>query len=401
MLIHRLPFPADRGAKLRAALELQWLASRHDVWCAGLWESEDAVNPAGVAALNEMRAVCRDIAAIPLKTGPASLRALGSLMTGKAASEGYFAPRALEQRVMAWSREVRFDAVLAFSSSMAPLALRVPARRHVLDMVDLDSLKWAQCAAGEEGLKRHIHHIEASRLAKGEREWIASFDTTVLVNAREANCVEPALRHRVRIIETGHLSRLEVGPTATPLCNEPIVGLMGAMDYGPNIEAACWFAESMWPRIRKEVGDAQWWIVGRSPTRSVRNLAEIEGVTVTGTVPAVEPYLDRMQVHVAPLRVARGVQTKVVAAMAAGRPCVVTPCVAEGIGAVSGQDYLVAETPELFSTAVIDLLKHRERAQEIADNGRSFVARRFDPRKGLEELESLLVASTPTAVEAA
>ncbi len=393
MLIHRLPFPADRGAKLRAALELGWLARRHEVWCAGLWEREDARGQAGRACLSEMKPMCRGLAAVPLARGLAGWRAARSLLAGRSATEGYFASDRLERQVLDWARRVDFDAVLAFSSSMAPLALRVPARRRVLDIVDLDSAKWTECAASGRGVMRRLHAIEARRVAQGEREWIAAFDATVLVNEREAAQAPASLRPRLHVIETGHLTTVQDHGAPARLLDEPVVGFVGAMDYGPNVDGACWFAESIWPRVRGVRSDARWWIVGRSPVRAVRRLANQPGVEVTGTVPSVEPYVERMRVHVAPLRIARGVQTKVVAAMAAGRPCVVTPCVAEGIGASPGRDYLVADSPASFADAVVALLADRRLAEEVAERGRSFVQQRFAPEPGLRRLEGLLLGN--------
>jgi glycosyltransferase involved in cell wall biosynthesis len=162
------------------------------------------------------------------------------------------------------------------------------------------------------------------------------------------------------------------------------------MDYPPNIEAVRWFGESIWPLIRQRRPDAEWWIVGRSPTRAVRELDNGRNIRVTGTVPDVEPYLERMRVSVAPLRLARGVQTKVLTAMAAGRPCVVTSCVAGGIEAEPDREVLVADSPAAFAEAVTGLLNDRQRAERIGLAGRQFVNRRYHPSRGLEQLEQLL-----------
>jgi glycosyltransferase involved in cell wall biosynthesis len=109
------------------------------------------------------------------------------------------------------------------------------------------------------------------------------------------------------------------------------------MDYEPNIDAACWLAREIWPRVRRCCPKARLWIVGRSPTQTVRDLANDAGIIVTGTVPDVDDYFRQMRLHVAPLRIARGVQMKVLAGMATGCPCVVTSAVAEGIGAEAGR----------------------------------------------------------------
>jgi len=413
VLIHRLPCPPDRGAKLRAAAELRWLTRRHDVWCAGF------VDPPGPGESPEMirqslvrlREDCRDLAAIRLNRPIASFKAITNQLRGGTATEAYFASRQLSRRVHCWSRQVQFDAVLAFSSSMAPLALEVPASRHVCDFVDLDSQKWAESALQARWPLSWVYRTEAQRLALREREWISVFDASVLCNQREADLVaDDLLCSRLHVIETGASLDVESEEAGSAdeysekpgerslvdvsLPDEPIVGFVGAMDYPPNVDGVCWFAETIWPRVLQEEPDAQWWIVGRSPTRAVRELDDGQRIRVTGTVPAVEPYLAKMRINVAPLRLARGVQTKVLTAMAAGRPCVVTPCVAEGIHAEAGREIVVAQSPETFASAISELLTDRMRAQRIGLAGRLFVRQRYRPADGLAKLEQWLVSET-------
>jgi len=399
MLIHRLPCPPDRGAKLRAAAELRWLARRHDVWCAGFVDpaESDTAQRLVDESLRELRAACRDVAVVALSPWRAAARAILRLGLWGTATEGYFASRTLQRQVMRWADRVRFDAVLAFSSGMAPLALQVPARRHVLDLVDVDSRKWSESHDAARPPMRWVYGTEARRLARREEQWIQAFDASVVCTQREADLVaSPACRCRVHVIPTGASLDIESacstpGPDKDgPLPDEPIVGFLGAMDYPPNVQGVRWFAEAIWPRIQQRRTDARWWIVGRSPDRSVWSLHDGRSVRVTGTVPAVEPYLQRMRVNVAPLRLARGVQTKVLTAMAAGRPCVVTSCVAAGLGAEAGREILVADRERDFADAVTDLLADRSRAEAIGRAGRAFVQRCFAPAAGLARLERLL-----------
>lgn len=393
-LIHRLPCPPDRGSKLRAAVELRYLSRRHDVWCAGFDEADGS--PEARASLEEYRSLCRDVVSVRLSRPLSKVRAMHRLLTGSTATEGYFFSRRLQRQVMAWSQAVGFDAVLACSSSMAPLALRVKASRRVLDFVDLDSRKWVELEAGARGPIRWVYGVEARRLACREGEWMSTFDASVVCTDRELDLLSGDMpRDRIHVIKTGAASdpdQIEFLPLdgAVSLPAEPIVGFVGAMDYEPNVDAACWFAESIWPRVRRRRGDACWWVVGRSPAPSVRRLDDGHSIRVTGTVPSVKPYLEQMRVNVAPLRVARGLQTKVLTAMATGRPCVVTPCVAEGIGAVPDHELVVAETPGSFAEAVVVLLEDRRRAEAIGQAGRALVARTFRPTEGLNRLEGLL-----------
>lgn len=406
VLIHRLPCPPDRGAKLRASAELRWLAARHLVWCAGFIDPPGEHEPHAAASIEaslaQLRTQCQAVEAIPLRRSIARLRAMVGLAGGGTATEAYFASRRLRRTVLRWTCEVSFDAVLAFSSSMAPLALQVPARRRVLDFVDLDSRKWAESVNGASWPMKWVYRTEARRLARREREWMTGFDASVLCTPREAELVsDPVLRQGLHVIETGAAAGIpiaETGPSerqgwsAAILPSEPIVGFVGAMDYGPNIDGVRWFAERIWPLVLEKRPDARFLIVGRSPVKAVRDLADGTRVEVTGAVPAVEPYLRRMRVMVAPLRLARGLQTKVLTAMTAGRPCVATPCVAEGIGAQAGQDLLVAESPAAFAAAVTEVLSDEARAAAIGRAGRRFVIHRYRTDDALARLEQLLVA---------
>jgi polysaccharide biosynthesis protein PslH len=413
VLIHRLPCPPDRGAKLRAAIELRFLASRHEVWCAGFLDAEgrEGRRRAG-ESLAEWRKQCRAVAAVPLRRPVAATRAIHRLLTGSTATEGYFGSAQLERQVLRWAREVDFDAVLAFSSSMAPLALRVPARRHVLDLVDLDSRKWTESADGARWPMRWVYRTEGQRLARREQDWIGAFDASILVNDREAALFSgetagpSAFASKLHVIETGAWPDGDTNARQRPgiapgdgLSHEANVGFLGAMDYAPNVDGVRWFARSVFPLVRARQPEAAFWIIGRSPTRAVRELHDGCHIHVTGTVPSIDPYLSRMRVSVAPLRLARGVQTKVLVAMAAGIPCVVTPQVAEGIGARSGYQILVASSPDQFARAVRSLLSDREMAVRLGEAGRRFVHRRYDPDAGMTRLELLLSGYQPAATE--
>lgn len=401
ILIHRLPCPPDRGAKQRVAAQLSYLARRHEVWCAGFLDG-GSPDPATGRALAELRTRCRDVAAIPLHGPLAAARALGSLCRGGTCTEGYFGCRRLERRVMAWSRSVGFDAVLAFSSGMAPLALRVDAKRRVLDFDDLDSVKWAELAEKATLPMSWVYRAEAQRLAEKERAWMAAFDASVFVSERETRLIDdPTLRGRAHVIEAGIPARRGLsddgrdgnGREAIRLPDEPVVGFLGAMDYAPNVDAVRWFADAIWPSVVGRRPDAQWWIVGRSPTRAVRRLHDGARIHVTGTVAAVEPWLDRMRVCIAPMRVARGVQIKVLMAMASGRPCVVTPAVAEGIPARDGREWIVADGPVAFAKAVVGLLDDGRRAEAMGRDAAAFIARHYDPDEGAARLEALLAGT--------
>lgn len=398
-ITHRLPCPPDRGCKVRSAALLHGLVQRHDVWCAGFLDSGDTpeFHAEVQRSVTSLRHLCRGFQAVPFRPRLAGYRALAGLVGGGTATEGYFRSRTLSATIARWSRDVRFDAVFAFSSGMAPLALEAVAPRRVLCMDDLDSRKWHDLADQARPPMNLLYRMEGRRLARREHDWLEAFEATLVVSPREADLVtDPRLRRKVHVIPP---ILPGLGATATsplsPVGAEPVVGFLGAMDYAPNIDAACWFAREIWPQVRRRSVDARLLLVGRSPVPAVRELSRLDGVTVTGTVAQVEPYLAAMRVHVAPLRISRGVQIKVLTAMAAGRPCVATSSVADGLGARAGRDLLVADTPAAFAEAILDLLHDDRKATALGLAGQQFVEQ-FNPGQVMARVEGLLRGEAET-----
>jgi sugar transferase (PEP-CTERM/EpsH1 system associated) len=281
---------------------------------------------------------------------------------------------------------------------MAPLALNVPAMRHVLEFDDFDSGKWTVMARASRSPLRWIFALEGRRLARRERQWLEQAEASVVVNEREVSCITDAsLQARLHVIEAAipldEPWRTDETFMPLPLPAEPMVTFIGAMDYAPNVEAVGWFARHVWPRIVTKRPDADFWIVGRSPTRKVRRLADGRRIHVSGTVPEIRPWLEQSRVVIAPVRMARGVQIKVLMAMAAGRPCVVSSGVADGIAARDGRDWLVADEPENFSRAVLDLLGNDAQATRLGQAAWSFVRKHHRAADGCRKLERLLLGT--------
>lgn len=386
-LAHRLPYPPNKGDKIRSFHELEHLSRRHRVWCATFVD-----DPADLPHVTRLEDYCQAVAAVPLSRTRATARGFWHQLRGGTATEGFYADRRMGALLRGWARTVCFDAVVVFSSGMAPYGLECPARRRVLDFCDWDSAKWAEYAR-RGGLRGRLFGVEARRLAQREVHWARRYDACTIITQQEA-----ADRQHAALDEHPVVVRNGVGlrPLA-PLPAEPRVGFVGAMDYPPNVDAVCWFAEEIWPGVRARCPEARFQIVGRRPGRRVRRLAEHPGIEVVGEVSAVGAYLDGFAVAIAPLRIARGLQNKALEAMAAGRPLVLTPAAARGIGAEHGRQYLIAEDPVRFAAQVTALLADRRRAAALGEAARAFVADHFDWRREMAKLEALL-AQPPAAV---
>jgi sugar transferase (PEP-CTERM/EpsH1 system associated) len=327
------------------------------------------------------------------------LRALGGAVSGRTCTEGYFGSAALRAALQSWTQDVHFDAILAFSGAMAPYALGLPARRRVLDLVDADSAKWMAYARASSWPMRSVYRAEGRRLEACQVQWMHSFDATVVVNGREAALLSGAAPPgRLHVIPNGVDLASELAPAGQ---TQPVLGFVGMMRYRPNVDAVEWFARAVWPMVRLAVPTAELCIVGRCPARRVRRLGRVPGISLTGGVPSVGPYLARFRACIAPLRIARGLQNKVLEALAAARPVVATTQAAEGLDPRPTPGVLVADQAETFAEQVIQLLVDPWLAERLGRAGQAYVARHYRWGDWLDCLEALLTGGRASRVEPA
>jgi sugar transferase (PEP-CTERM/EpsH1 system associated) len=365
-LSHRIPYPPDKGDKIRAWHMLDHLARSWDVDLGCLVD-----DPADLRHLPVLQARCAEVRCLP--TGSrwqAAARALLRCRPGAPLSLGWFHHAGLREWVEQGLAAGRYDGILVYSGAMAPYvmgpAARRPGLRRVLDLVDVDSEKWRAYAADARAPMRQVWSREARTLLRFERHAAMQFDRTLLVSRQECERfieLAPEVAPRMDWVENGvDLSRFDAaGGYPSPYQGDaPVIAFTGTMDYRPNIEAVCFFAREVLPLLRAGSGPAPaFFIVGASPAPAVRGLAALPGVHVTGPVPDVRPYLAHAQVAVAPLQIARGIQNKVLEAMALGRPVVASPAAFEGIHATAGRDILVGDGAAETARLVAEVLAGR------------------------------------------
>ncbi len=401
-LAHRLPYPPDKGDRIRSWHVLSHLARRHDVWLACF--ADQPPRPEHVAALER---TCRRVAIVPFDPRRAKVRAALSLLTGRSFSRAAYADPWMRALLAQWSEMQPFDSVVAFSSVMAPYALTIPAAKRILDYCDCDGAKWADYAAQARPPIRWLWRREARRLRAEERRWAEAVDATVLITERERSELQkPArpprtiaeildaehqkLRARSVVIPNGVRVPTNSGPRAEAL--GPLVGFVGAMDYRPNVEGICWFARSVWPHVRAGRPDARLLIIGRDPTRTVRRLHGTHGIVVTGTVPRVTDLLHQVRVGIAPLQIARGIPNKVLELLAARRPVIATSAVAACLGRAATSALRVVDDPKMFAHEVLTLLNDDAECCRVAEAGRRFVLARYAWEPGLRAFEELITS---------
>lgn len=403
-LAHRIPYPPDKGDKIRSWHLLKHLAERATVHLGAFVD-----DPADLAHADMLRSVCGDVLLQPMHRSDRWKRGLRGLARGEALSLALYHDPAMAVWTGRVMRERPIGGVFAFSSQMAPYALpHVAGRRSVMDFVDVDSEKWRQYAeeAGP-GPRRIVYSREAARLRAFEQAAARRFDASLFVSEAEA-----AVFRRVVGPATGQVLALNNGVDfdyfdprgafdALPAAGSPTVVFSGAMDYRPNIDAVTWFAEAVWPRVRAARPQAVFQIVGSKPAAEVTKLHGRDGIVVTGRVEDMRPYLAGADVVVAPLRIARGIQNKVLEAMAMARPIVASAAAFEGIDAVAGEHLLVEDAPAAFADRILELVEQPLRARAIGAAARRRVMGRYGWSANLALLDGLLGLEAPAAAYAA
>ncbi len=386
-LAHRIPYPPDKGDKIRAFHFLEHLAASHQVWLGAA-----ADDPADMRFVPVLRERCADVCVAPLGPVARTLNMLSGFHLGLPLSVARFRHRRLDAWIAHVLEEVRPDVVFVYSSALAQYLIgRVkPGTRVVVDFVDADAEKWRAYAAETKPPMRWIYAREFASLVRFERRALDLARSGILISETERGLLSdfiPEGKSKLTVIPNGvntdHFRQDEADPASQDIV------LCGRMDYRPNIDAALWFVGSILPQVRRACPAAVFRVVGAAPTAEVLALAKTDGVEVTGSVPDVRPYLAKAGVVVAPLRIARGIQNKVLEGLAAGRPVVVTPNALDGIGAMAGRDVLVAAEADDFARAVIDVLQAKA-PRDLAANGQRYVVERFQWSAQMTKLDALL-----------
>ncbi|MBM3980987.1 MAG: TIGR03087 family PEP-CTERM/XrtA system glycosyltransferase [Planctomycetes bacterium] len=367
-LTHRVPFPPDKGDRIRTYHLLRQMAARGRVWLACL--ADEPVPPESLAALN---ALCERVAIVPVGRRARWAKALARLATGGSLSEGLFASNALRRTLRGWAAEARFGAVVASSSALWPY-LRDPALRAVpavVDLIDVDSQKWLDFAAAGRAPKKWLYRLEAARVRKLERAIAGNVRAVALVSGVEAKVYDSFTFGGAATVATNGVDLEYFAPSTCEL--QPALAFVGALDYLPNEDAAVWFARDIWPAIRARFPAAEFRVIGRNPTPAVRALAALPGVNLVGQVPDVRPFVATASVVVVPLRLARGVQNKVLEAMAMAKPIVAAPPALAALNTTPGVHLLSASTPDEWVRAVCELLADPRNGQALGAAARQYV----------------------------
>lgn len=399
LLTHRLPYPPNKGDKIRSFHILEHLARTHEIYLACPID-----DPQDLQYLEKVQERAAQVLFERIDGRGRARAAVQALMSLGSITVSHFYSPALARRIDALMDEHTMDAIFCFSSPMAEYLFRsrhaagkIRQARRIMDLIDVDSFKWSQYAQRTAPPRSWIYRYEAARLASYERRIAAYFDRLFLVSDQECRYLPPGARtDRWRALSNGvDLQYFAPSPSDSASTSVPTLVFTGVMDYWPNVQGVQWFADEVLPKIVAAVPGTRFVVVGSKPTEAVLRLADRPGIAVTGYVEDVRTYLRNASVCVVPLKIARGLQNKVLEAMAMGKAVVSTPEAIEGIRAEVGVDVLVAGDAPAFAAAVIDLLKSRERAGEIGGRARRCMEKSYSWEANLRVLDEALPHTAP------
>lgn len=386
MLAHRIPYPPHTGDKTRAFHVARHLAARHQLTLGFLVD-----DPRDLAGVQELRRVVPDIIFGRLRKPVSLARGVAGLVGGATVTLPYFYSPELVRQVDR-RRDGGFDVVYASSTAMAQYA---PSRDIplVMDFVDVDSDKWRQYGERRRAPLSWLYRAEARRLQACEGDIARRAHVCVLATDVEQKQLRSFAPWAHTAVVPNGIDTVYYSPQSWAATDSSAVIFTGAMDYLPNVDAVQYFCADVLPLVRRDVPEAVFYIVGLNPSADVRRLAQRAGVVVTGSVPDVRPYYARASVCVAPLRIGRGIQNKVLQGMAMGLPVVASPLAARGVQAEAGVHLEVADGAVAFAGHVTRLLQQPEARRDLGGAGRACVEAHYTWERNLSGLEELVVAA--------
>ena len=389
LLAHRIPWPADRGDKIRSHHILKRLREMAPVHVGTFADDQRDLSFAG-----EMDGVLAS-SHVELRNKPQWQAGIEALLTGQPVSVCSFGSRSMQVWVDERLASGRISHIFCFSGQMAQYVPESFDGHFVMDFVDVDSAKFESYADEGNPLMRWINAREGRLLHTFEVDVARRADASLLVSEPEAKLFRSRTgAEKVTAlgngIDTDYYDPVAKFKKLHPVFPDPLIVFTGQMDYRPNIEAVTDFANRAMPVIRAQYPDSTFAIVGRNPTQAVSDLSMLPGVQVTGAVDDVRTWLAAADVVVAPLRIARGIQNKVLEAMAMAKPVVLSPAAAEGIAATNGTHFYVEQDVEAEAVRVCALLENAKAGVELGHAARAHVAAHYGWAAQLAPLDAIM-----------
>ncbi|MFZ5512287.1 MAG: TIGR03087 family PEP-CTERM/XrtA system glycosyltransferase [Pseudomonadota bacterium] len=383
-LCHRFPFPPKRGGKIRPFNMIRHLSADHRVTVVSLARSpQEATEGEGIAphcARYEMGRVRNPVQVV---------RMVARLPTPVPSSMGFFYSPRLARRVRQLLAGERFDLIFVHCSSVAQYVAHVEGIPKILDFGDMDSQKWLEYARYKSFPLSAGYWLEGAKLAREEKRLAGRFDMATATTRAEWETLESYGTGVATDWFPNGVDSDYFAPNGEDY-DPDTISFIGRMDYYPNQECMFDFCKRTWPLLKARRPAMKLLIVGADPSPAVRKLAELPGVTVTGSVPDVRPHVRKSALMVAPLNIARGTQNKILEAMAMGVPVVTSPVAAGGVDAEGEKHFLIADTPQGYADAIMRIVAHPAERTRLARAGRSRMLSHHAWARSMERLDRII-----------
>lgn len=391
-LCHRIPYPPNKGDKLRAFNILKFLSEKHTVDLLTLADDRDDLR-----YQDDLVPYCRQVEVFYFNPLIAKAKILAHLFSSDPLTIPYFYHAGLKKKIEQAVSDEKYDLLFLFSSSMAQYVLDMDIPK-IIDFVDADSDKWIDYAKFAQFPMSAVYRSEGMKLGRYEEKIASHFKAVLVVTEHEKKLLKRRIKQdNIYEVQNGiDLTKYEGAGTFNK-ANKDLL-FIGGMFYFAYIDGILHFYNKAFDKIKQASPDTIFHVVGADPAKKIRKLNRDRNMNVAGFVPDVKPYLQKAAVYVVPLRMAPGIQNKILEAMAMRVPVVATPAAIAGIDAVNGRDVLVEEEPEKFADAVIKLLKNPDLRLEIAHNARQFVENNYNWNKNLSRLDDILSSAGPSPV---
>ncbi len=394
-LAQRVPFPPNKGEKLRSFHQINFLRQQG----IAITVAAPLENEGELPYFHQLKAGygCEVLHA-PL--GNKIMRYVSGLIRNASMSEAHFYSSELQQQIDTLIAEGKIDAIICTASSMAGYVFRSSTLKAltknttlIMDFMDMDSNKWDQYSEAASFPMSWVYKREAACIRRLEKQVGDTFDACFFVAEPETqmfNSENPSIKAQVITIGNG-IDPSEFYPAATPAeTMAPRLLFAGVMDYAPNVDAMIWFYQHVWPNVKAKWPDATLTIAGMNPTPEISGLDAQPGITVTGFVEEILPYFHQSNIFIAPFRIARGIQNKILQAFACGLPVVATSMGAEGIIYTDGENIRVGDSPQAMFEAIETYMTNQAIYQQTRQSAIETIATHYSWQSKLQSLLTLL-----------
>jgi sugar transferase (PEP-CTERM/EpsH1 system associated) len=382
-LTSRLPYPPNRGDRLRAFHFIEHLSREHELSLVSF-----IANESERGHLAPLRDYCQDVRVLPMSPWRSALSTALNIWRREPLQALYYRLGAMRRLVDDLVATSGFDAAYVHLFRMAPYVAHHPQLYRIVDLTDVISKEIDLSLPYRDPASRAVYRLERGRISHYE-QWVAeSFDETWLISESDRQALAHACpQANIRVVPNG-VDLEQFHPTGQA-CRPDSLIFVGHLRVLHNMDAATHLAQDILPLVQKEVPACTLNIVGADPAPQIQKLGQSPDITVTGFVPGLNDYLNRAAVFVAPLRFAAGIQNKVLEAMAAGRPVVTSSLVGDGLGAVPGREILVADDAQAIANQIVTLLANAPLREQIGRAGRQFVEQRYSWNLAVERMRTI------------